>query len=86
MLRKELKIEVISEFEAAEVNSEDFLPFLEIRQLYMNLAVKTAGTHESLVKNVSSVCSGKNDYAGIRSETIHFSKQLIEGVFTLIVR
>ena len=85
MLCQEFKIEIVGEFEIPEMYLEYFLSLLKIRKFDVNLSVKTSCTHKSLVKNVGTVGCGKDDYARVRTETVHLCKKLIKGVFTLIV-
>ena len=86
MFRHELNIEVFSYFKILDMNLEDFLPFLQLRKVHVYLPVETSCTHESLVQNICTVRSCKNNYAGIGTETIHLRKELVKSVFPLVIR
>ena len=59
---KEFKVEIIGKFQSFEMHGENLLPLLEIRKIDVDLPVKTAGTHKRLVKDISPVGSGQDDY------------------------
>ena len=51
----------------------------------VDLPVETTCTHKRLVKYVCTVCRGKNNHTAVGTEAIHFSKQLIQGVFPFVI-
>ena len=55
------------------------------KQVYVYLTVETSGTKQCLVKYVHTVGSGKDNHTTIGTEAVHFSQQLIQSVFTLII-
>ena len=57
----------------------------ELGKLHVNLAVEAACTQECLVEDVGAVGGREDDYAGVCAETVHFGKELVEGVFALVV-
>ncbi len=61
MLGHKFKIEIPSQLDVLEVDFENFLPLLELRQFYMDLTVETSRPHESLIQNISSVGRREND-------------------------
>ena len=85
MFRHELHIEVFCDFEFLYMYLEDFLSLLQFRKVHMYLSVETSCTHESLVQNISTVRSCKNNYAGIGTETVHLRKELVKSVFPLVI-
>ena len=64
---------------------EDGLTTLEIWVGDRNLPVEPAGPQQRLVQNVGPVGGGHEDHAFTIAEAIHLDKQLVEGLFPLIV-
>jgi len=67
------------------MNPEDSLTAVYIGIAYNNLTVKSARTHKSRIENIGSVGCGNKDYTFICTETVHFNKQLVKSLLTLIV-
>lgn len=67
------------------MNLENFLTAFQIRKLYRNTSVKTSGTKQSRIKGIRAVgCS--QDYNTLGAvKAIHFGKQLVQGLLTLII-
>ena len=65
--------------------AEYFFTFVKVGQVYVYLTVETSGTKQCLVKYVHTVGSGKDNHTTVGAEAVHFSQQLIQGVFTLII-
>ena len=86
MLCEEFEVEIRRKFKLLQMHLEYLFPLLQIRQLDMNLTVKSTGTHESLVKNIRSVGCSKNDDARIGSESVHLSKKLVQCILSLVIR
>ena len=86
MLGHEGHIEILSELQSAQVDLEDLLAFLQLREFNVDLAVETARAHERTVQDIGPVGSRQHDYAGIAAETVHFGQELIEGVFPFVIR
>ena len=86
MFGHEFHIEISGNLESLYMDIENLHSFLEFRKIHMNLSVETAGTHKRLVQNVRTVCRCENDYTGVGIETIHLSKELVQCIFTFIVR
>ena len=85
MLCHESHVEIRADFDSPQVHVEDLFPFLEFGQFHMDLTVKTSGTHQRFVQNIGAVGRRQDDHARIGAETVHFSQQLVQGVFPLIV-
>ena len=83
---KEIDIYAIIHLDRFEVNFKNLFTFVNIREFYMYLAVETAGTHKGFIENFGTVCSGKDDNAGIGPEAIHLGKQLVKSIFSFVVR
>ena len=64
---------------------KDCTTLVYLRQINMNLTVKASCTQKCLVKNISTVGSGKDDDTTIGTKTVHLGKQLVEGILALIV-
>ncbi|OAH64144.1 hypothetical protein AYJ66_17275 [Dietzia cinnamea] len=56
-----------------------------IRTVYCDLAVKTSWTQQCWVKDIRSVRCGNDDDPLVGTESIHFYKQLVKRLFTLIM-
>ena len=64
---------------------QDFGTTFDIRTVYYNLAVKTAGTQQCRVQNVRTVgCSNHND-AFVSAETVHLNQQLVQSLLALVM-
>ena len=85
MLGNEFEVEALLQLELAGVHLEDFLPFVQVRELDVYLAVETACPHQGLVQNVGAVGGRKYDDTGVGTEAIHFGKKLVQSVFTLVI-
>ncbi len=64
---------------------EDSNTVIQVREVNIYLPVKTSCPEQCLVKNVSTVCCSKDDNAAVCAETVHLGKELVEGIFTLVV-
>ena len=64
---------------------EDGLTTLEVGVGDRNLPVEPTGPQQRLVQNVGPVGGGHEDHAFTIAEAIHLDKQLVEGLFPLIV-
>ena len=67
------------------VNLENFNSALGVGIINRYLTVKSAGSEQSRVEDVGAVGCGDNDNAFIRSEAVHFNKQLIQRLLSFIV-
>ena len=85
LLCKETRIKCRIQLEFLEVDVENCLAVLEFRKVYGNLAVKPAGPHQSLVKYVRTVGSGKDYHSAVCPEAVHLGKELVECIFSFIV-
>ena len=65
--------------------SEDLLALVQVGQIDVNLTVKSSGTQQGLIQNIYTVGSSQYDDSTIRTESIHFCKQLVQCVFALVV-
>ena len=80
------KINIIIKLNVLCVDSKNLFAALYIRFFNRNLAVKAARSQNSRVKNINAVGCGKNDKPLVVVKAVHFNKQLIQGLLTLIVR
>ena len=55
VLGKECDIEILGELQSPQVYIEYLFPLLQVREVHMYLPVKTAGTEQSLVEDISPV-------------------------------
>src|SRR6476661_7579580 len=68
------------------MDSQDRLASLHIRAVKRNASVKTTRAQQGGVKNIGPVgCRNDND-VGIRVESIHLNKHLVQGLLTFIMR
>ena len=80
-----MKIYILGKRLILHVDSEDLLSALYIRSVDRYLSIETSRTKDSLVQNIHSVCSCKNDDSLIYTKTIHLDKQLVESLLTLVM-
>ena len=64
---------------------EDFLSFIDIRQIHMYLTVKATGTQESLVEDIGTVGGSQDDDSAVGTKSVHLGEQLVEGVLALVI-
>ena len=64
---------------------QDFGTSLNIRTVYYDLAVETAGTQQGRVQNVGTVGGGQQDDALVALEAVHFHQQLVQGLFAFVM-
>ena len=82
---QEVHIHCIIQFYRTQMNSKDFLTFVQIRQIYMYLTIEASGTQQSLIQYICTVCCRQQDYTTVCPKTIHLSKQLVKRTFTFII-
>ena len=85
MLGKEFHIEVRRQFQAFEMDLEDFRPFLQVRKFHVYLPVEPSRPQKSLVENICTVRGCKYDDARIGIESVHLGKQLVQGILTFVI-
>ena len=64
---------------------EDGFPLFQVGKFYMYLPVEPSGAHQGTVENIGTVGCCKDDHTGIAGKTIHFGKQLVQGIFPFVV-
>ena len=64
---------------------ENLLAFRQTRQLHLYLSVEAAGPKQGFVQYVSAVGGCQYNDAAVCPESIHLCKQLVQGVFALVV-
>ena len=65
---------------------ENFSALFQVGQFDIDLPVETSGTHQRFVEDIGPVRRSEHDHPCIRSETVHLGKQLVQGIFPLVVR
>ena len=83
---QELDVQTGCQFERLEVDLEDLLALVQIRQVDVDLTVETSGAQERLVQDVGAVGGSQHDDIGIGLEPVHLGEELVEGIFPLVVR
>ena len=83
---QKVHINCVINFDGTQVHFENGAPLCQVRHVDVDLAVKSPSPHQGLVQNVGTVRRSEDDHTAVRTETVHFGKELIQGVFTLIVR
>jgi hypothetical protein len=68
-----------------QVNTEDLASSVHGRLVDVNMPVEASGTHQSIVENVRSVSTSKNDNLLGGVETVHFGQDLVERGLSLVV-
>ena len=82
---QQLYIYRIVYLDRAQVYAEYFFTFVQVRQVYVYLAVETSGAQQCLVQHVYPVGGGEDDNAAVGAETVHFRQQLVQCVLALVV-
>ncbi len=85
LLGEEPAVELRIEFQIAQVHVEDLLALLGVGKPYLYLAVETSRAHQRLVEDVGAVGGREHYDARVGLESVHLRKELVEGVFTLVV-
>ena len=67
------------------MNLENFFSFVQVRKVYVNLAVKTSGAQQGFIQNVYAVGGSQNDDTAVGAETIHFRKKLVQCVLSFVI-
>jgi len=86
LARQKLQVEGLSGLYRTQVHLEYFLPFTDIRQVYVDLPVEPASTHQGLIQDIGAVGCSQNYNIGVGTKTVHLRQQLVERIFPLIVR
>ena len=84
-LCQHLKVNILGKGLALGVYPQNCLAALNVGIAHGYLPVKAAGTQQSGVKYVGTVCGGKDNYALVYRKAVHLHQQLVEGLLTLIV-
>ena len=53
---------------------QDFGTSLDIRTVYYNLAIETAGTQQRRIQNIRTVGCGNHNDAFVSAETVHLNQ------------
>ena len=67
------------------MNLQNGFPSLKVRQFHGHTAVKTARPQEGLIKDFRTVGRGKDNDALAAVKTVHFRKELVQGLFPFVV-
>ena len=62
VFRKEFHIKIRCKLQSPDVDLENLLPLLQIREIDVNLPVETACTKKGLVEDIGAVSGRKNDH------------------------
>ena len=71
--------------ERFQMHHEDFLTFVEVWQVNVNLTVEATGTEQGTVEDVSTVGGCQDDDAAVGAEAVHLGEELVEGALALVV-
>ena len=67
------------------VHLKDALAALHIGRVHTDLAVETTRAQQGGVEHIRAVGCSNHDHVGVAVETVHFDKQLVKGLLTLVV-
>ena len=67
------------------VHLKDALAALHIGRVHTDLAVETTRAQQGGVEHIRAVGRSNHDHVGVAVETVHFDKQLVKGLLTLVV-
>ena len=82
---EEVDIHRVIHFDGFQVDDENLLSLIEVRQVNMNLPIETSGTQQGGVEHIGTVGGSHDDDTAVGAESIHFGKQCVERVLPLIV-
>src|SRR5262245_36176371 len=78
-------IDIVSQWNLADMNCQNsFAPF-DIRTSDDDPPVKTPRTQQCRIENVGPVRGGNQNDTFVRFKAVHFNKQLVQRLFTLIM-
>ena len=83
---QEVAVELRIELQVFQVHVENFTALFQVGQFDVDLAVEASGPQQRFVEDVGPVRGGQHDHAGVRSETVHLGQQLVQRIFSLVVR
>ncbi len=84
-LRNDLQVDFLCQRLAFGMYAEDCLAPFYVRTSHIHLPVETARAQKRRVKNIRAVRCRNDDNAFVNAETVHFHKQLVQRLFTLIM-
>ena len=59
--------------------------FGQIGQIYVDLAIETAGTQQGFVENVHAVGRSQNNHAGIGAKAVHLCQELVQRILAFVI-
>ena len=80
-----IKIDIIRNRFSLRMNLQDRLASAYIRLIYHNLTIESAGTQKCRIKNVRAIRRRNDDNPLIGGKAVHLDKQLVEGLFALVM-
>ena len=83
--REQVEVHRAVGLDVAKVHLEYFLAVAELRQLDVDLAVKSSCTQQRLVEDVGTVGRSKDDDTTVGAEAVHLGEQLVEGALALVI-
>src|SRR5688500_11292793 len=78
-------IYIVVQHQWTHMHFKYFRAFVQGREFKIDMAIKTAATYQRLAQHIGAVRSGEDNYTAIGAEPVHFSQQLVERTFPLIV-
>ena len=84
-LRQRIQIHILGKMLVACMNPENCLSALAIRKCDRDLTIKPASSEQCRIKDIRTVGSRNDDDTAVIFHTIHFNKQLIQGLFPFIM-
>ena len=80
-----VEVNVLGKLLVAGMNFEYGLAPLDIGQADIDLSVKAAGTQKRVIEDIRAVRRRHDDNALVAAEAVHLDKELVEGLFALIM-
>ena len=85
LLGNHFQIDIGREFDPFGVNLQDRQTTLVVRLVHQYLTVETSRTQQGGIECLGAVGRSQDDHRGIGTETVHFGKELVECLLTLII-
>ena len=83
--RKLVDVNTSIGLDIAQVHEEYLFAVGELRQLDINLSVKSSCAQQRLIEDIGTVCCRQNDNATVAAKSVHLGKELVEGALALVV-
>ena len=82
---EEVDIHAVVCLHRLQMHLEHFLTLIKVRQIHMNLAIKTSCTQQGRVEHICTVCGCEDNHTRVRAKAVHLCQQGIQRVLALVI-